>query len=182
MWYLGSQTRDQTHGSTDFNCWTIREVLVTTLNKANSKFDLIIGWNRKAHMTHMKANNQGGWPRFYWSYSYWNEVKVTQSCPTLCNPMDYTLLGILQARTLEWVAIPFSKGSSQPRSPILQADSLPAETPTRSHLKIVCVWWAYTNALSFQLHVNMFLFLSIYLFILSIFGCSESLFLHTSFL
>ena len=42
-------------------------------------------------------------------------VKVTQSCPTLCNPMDYMVHGILQARILEWVAIPFSRGSSQPR-------------------------------------------------------------------
>ena len=36
------------------------------------------------------------------------KVKVTQSCPTLCDPMDYTVHGILQARILEWVAIPFS--------------------------------------------------------------------------
>ena len=40
---------------------------------------------------------------------------VTQSCPTLCHPMVYTAQGILQARTLEWVAFPFSRGSSQPR-------------------------------------------------------------------
>ena len=37
------------------------------------------------------------------------------AAPTLCNPMDYTLHGILQARILEWVAIPFSRGSSRPR-------------------------------------------------------------------
>ena len=43
------------------------------------------------------------------------KVKVAQSCPTLCNPMDYTAHGILQARILEWVAFPFSRGSSQPR-------------------------------------------------------------------
>ena len=43
------------------------------------------------------------------------EVKVAQLCPTLCNPMDYTVPGILQARILEWVVIPFSRGSSQPR-------------------------------------------------------------------
>ena len=47
-------------------------------------------------------------------------VLGTQSCPTLCNPMDYSLPGssvhgILQARILEWVAIFFSKGSSLPR-------------------------------------------------------------------
>ena len=43
------------------------------------------------------------------------KVKVTQSCPTLCDPMDYIVYGILQARILEWVAVPFSRGSSQPR-------------------------------------------------------------------
>ena len=43
------------------------------------------------------------------------KVKVAQACPTLCNPMDYTVHGILQARILEWVAIPFSRGSSQAR-------------------------------------------------------------------
>ena len=48
----------------------------------------------------------------------WSEV--AQSCPTLCDPMDCSLPassihGILQARTLEWVAIFFSRGSSRPR-------------------------------------------------------------------
>ena len=43
------------------------------------------------------------------------KVKVSQSCPTLCNPMDYTVHGILQARILEWVAFHFFRGSSQPR-------------------------------------------------------------------
>ena len=38
------------------------------------------------------------------------KVKVTQSCPTFCNPMDYTVHGILPARILEWVAFPFSRG------------------------------------------------------------------------
>ena len=46
------------------------------------------------------------------------QVLVTQSCLTLCDPMDCSPLGslgpeILQARILEWVAIPFSRGSSQ---------------------------------------------------------------------
>ena len=39
------------------------------------------------------------------------KVKVVQSCLILCNPMDYTVHGILQARILEWVAFPFSRGS-----------------------------------------------------------------------
>ena len=55
------------------------------------------------------------------------KVKVAQSCLTLCNIVEYTVHGNLQARILERVAFPFSKGSSQPMSPALQADSLPTE-------------------------------------------------------
>ena len=48
------------------------------------------------------------------------KVLVTQLCPNLCDPVDCSpagssVYGILQARMLEWVAIPFSRGSSQPR-------------------------------------------------------------------
>ena len=43
------------------------------------------------------------------------KVKVAQAYPTLCNPTDYPVHGILQARILEWVVIPFHRGSSQPR-------------------------------------------------------------------
>ena len=43
------------------------------------------------------------------------KVKVAQLCLTLCDPMDCIVYGILQARILEWVAVPFSRGSSQPR-------------------------------------------------------------------
>ena len=43
------------------------------------------------------------------------EGEVVQSCPTLCDPMDFLVHGILQARILEWIAISFSRGSSQPR-------------------------------------------------------------------
>ena len=43
------------------------------------------------------------------------KVKVAQSRPTLCDPMDYTVNGILQARILGWIAFPFSRGSSQHR-------------------------------------------------------------------
>ena len=55
-------------------------------------------------------------------------MKVAQLCPTLYNHMDYTVHGILQARILECVAIPFSEDLSnpgiEPRSVALQADSL----------------------------------------------------------
>ena len=43
------------------------------------------------------------------------KVKVIQSCLTLCDPTDYTVHGILQARILELVAFPLFRGSSQPR-------------------------------------------------------------------
>ena len=42
-------------------------------------------------------------------------VKVAQSCLTLCDPMDHTVHGILQARIPDWVIFPFSRESSQPR-------------------------------------------------------------------
>ena len=58
-------------------------------------------------------------------------VKVAQSCPTLCDPVDYTVHGILQVRILEWVAFPspgdLPNPGIEPRSPALQADSLPAK-------------------------------------------------------
>ena len=63
---------------------------------------------------------------------------VAQSCLTLCDPMDCSppdssVHGILQAKILEWVAMPSLRGSSQPRiepmSPPLQADSLLSEPP-----------------------------------------------------
>ena len=59
------------------------------------------------------------------------KVKVAQLCLTICEPMD-TVHGILQARILEWVAVPFSRGNLpnpgvESRCPTLKADSLPAE-------------------------------------------------------
>ena len=75
-----------------------------------------------------------------WKESHDKSVKVTQSCLTLCDPMDYIVHGILQARIMEWVAVPFFRGPSQPRdrtqSPALQMDSLPAEPPGKP--KRVC--------------------------------------------
>ena len=81
------------------------------------------------------------------------KVLVTQSCLTLCNPMDFSppgsaVHGILQARILDRVAISYSRESPQPgiepiclASPALLTDSLPSkppgETPLLStHLKI----------------------------------------------
>ena len=44
-----------------------------------------------------------------------SESESHSMCLTVCDPMDYIVHGILQARMLERVAIPFSRGSSQPR-------------------------------------------------------------------
>ena len=67
---------------------------------------------------------------------------VTQSCPTLCDPMDCSapgspVCGILHARILDWVAIYFSRGSSWLRSPALQANSLPSEPPGLTWFKMI---------------------------------------------
>ena len=77
-----------------------------------------------------------GWILLSYHKVHKMKVKVAQSCWTLCNPMEYRVHGILQARILEWVTFPFFRGSSQPRdqtqvSPSLQEDSLPAEPPVK---------------------------------------------------
>ena len=62
------------------------------------------------------------------------------SCLTLCNPMDYSLSGssvreIFQARILEWVAISYSRGSSQPTSPALEGRFFTTESPGKPTLR-----------------------------------------------
>ena len=77
-----------------------------------------------------------------------SENEVTQSCPTLCKPMDCSppgssVHGIFQARVLEWVAISFSRGSSRPRDrtwvSCLQADALSSEPPGKPKLSVVFI-------------------------------------------
>ena len=66
------------------------------------------------------------------------KVKVTQSCLTLCDPVDDTVHGILQATTLKWVAFPFSRDlpnlGIETVSPALQEDSLPTELSRKPYL------------------------------------------------
>ena len=66
-----------------------------------------------------------------------NNVTEIQSRPTLCDPMDYQVHGILQARILEVSSHSLLQGNLpnsgiEPRSPTLQADSLPAEPPRKA--------------------------------------------------
>ena len=62
-----------------------------------------------------------------------SEMKVAQSCPTLCNPMDYTVHRSLNARIMDWVTFPspgvLPNPGIEPRSLALQADALTSEPP-----------------------------------------------------
>ena len=82
---------------------------------------------------------------------------VTPSCPTLCSPMGWgppgsSVHGIFQARIQEWVAIPFSRGSSwlriEPGFPTLQTDYSPSEPPGKP---IQASWVQPMAALSLHL-------------------------------
>ena len=73
---------------------------------------------RKSQGTYSLSGNPGttAWHHLWWCSG--GGDLVAQSCPTLvtpCSPPGSSVHGILQARTLEWVAIPFSRGSFQPR-------------------------------------------------------------------
>ena len=84
---------------------------------------------------------------------YESESVVTQSCPTLSDPVDCSLPGssvhgILQARILEWIAIPFSRGSSRPRNRTwvsLIVGRLPCEPQRKSSISIAFLKWCLMN-------------------------------------
>ena len=90
------------------------------------------------------------------------KVKVTHSCPTLCDPMDYTVHGILQARMLEWVAFPFSKWSSQPRDwtkvSYIAGRFLPAEPQEKPISLIYNSWSNFSSWLNNVLGFCLFVF------------------------
>ena len=76
--------------------------------------------NPKSHTNTVNSKSSKSWdfPSNLVSPNIWVTTQfssVAQSCLTLCNPMDCIGHGILQARILQWVAFPFSRGSSQPR-------------------------------------------------------------------
>ena len=78
------------------------------------------------------------------------KVKVTQSCPTLCSPMDYTVHGILQARILEWLVLiahsvpstaPTGLGSLSGGIPLVLRDSSQVSPPPPGSLHCLRVTW-----------------------------------------
>ena len=110
------------------------------------------------------------------------KVKVAQLCLTLCDPMNYIVHGILQARILEWVVVPFSRDSSQARdrthSPAFQADSLPAEPKGKPkdtgedslslllHCRQILYQLSYQGSLNFHLVKGM-------VFLVVMYGCES---------
>ena len=99
---LGHKLNADSRATVRFNCG-----LATSGSKQQYSGRLMVtGMARALDKTALRRKNK----------SYKDvKVRVAQSCPNLCDPVDCTVHGILQARTLEWVAFPFSRGSSQPR-------------------------------------------------------------------
>ena len=81
-----------------------------------------------------------------------SEIEVAQLCPTLCHPMDCSLPGspvhgLFQARILMWVAISFSRGSSQPRNEtwVFRIVGRPSEPPGKSFW----LYWVFVASRAF---------------------------------
>ena len=64
---------------------------------------------------HGVAKSQTRLSGFHFHFHSVQFISVVKSCLTVCDPMDYRVHGILQARILEWVVFPFSRGSFPPR-------------------------------------------------------------------
>ena len=100
---------------------------------------------RSGRLSHLLRGMEKDW-------SHWGlgkERKVAQSCPTLCDPMDcslpgFSVLGIFQARVLEWVAISFSRGSSRPK------DRTRVSLIVGRRFTQVCKSWIYNRVNMFQ--------------------------------
>ena len=105
--------------------WLCRYSLLNV--KRNEKLiNVLMGQNVSKNETNMQMIinlNISSGSVYTWNFNLiidTKESEVSQSCLTLCDPVDCSLLGssvhgIFQARVLEWVAISFSRGSSQPR-------------------------------------------------------------------
>ena len=104
------------HGSSN---WCLSHQREKMMNMNLSKLWEIVeergAWRATIHGVTESQLQFSSWTTIKSGLIYWKvKVKVAQSCPTL-HPMACTVHGILQARILEWVTFPFSRGSSQPR-------------------------------------------------------------------
>ena len=82
------------------------------------------------------------------------KVKATQLCSTLCDPMDYTDNGILQAKILEWVAFLSSSGSSQLRD-WTRVSCIAGRFFTNWATSEACVYWSHiTNHVNVVIRIN----------------------------
>ena len=91
--------------SREANCLSVSLTLSEAGCSDVADFSLQFGTARDLHVFHTKL---------LW-FICGKQVKVAQSCSTLCNPMEILVHGILQPRILEWVAVPFSRRSFQPK-------------------------------------------------------------------
>ena len=114
------------------SCWVLKMDLFMDLShNQRTNFCSLLSYIRKCSFFLTENADMEG------SMCMIKHCLVAQSCPTLCDLIDYSqaLLstGTLLARILEWVVIPSSRGSSQPgiepRSPTLQVDSLLTQPP-----------------------------------------------------
>ena len=100
-------------------CKLLQDTICMLLVIIDIRASIASVWPKVGGQGHSGEYDDGNWQekmeRRGKSIENCSEVKVAQLCPTLCEPMDYTVHGILQARILEWVAFSFSRGSSQPR-------------------------------------------------------------------
>ena len=89
--------------------WYINTMEYYSAIKRNASESVLMRWMKLQPIIQSEVSQQE-------KYKYHMKVKVTQSCLTLCDHIDYIVHGILQARILKGqVAFPFSRGSSQPR-------------------------------------------------------------------
>ena len=92
-----------------------RQIMMTQCLKDTMSNARVEIWDSRPGIIN-SARDSGGDVTVSETFELWKEVKFFQSRLTLCDSMDYRVHGILQARILEWVAIPFSRGSHQPRN------------------------------------------------------------------
>ena len=97
----------------DRKLWYIYTMEYYSAIKKNASESVLIRWMKLEPITQSEVSQKE-------KHQYSMCVLVAQSCPTLCDPMDCNPPGssvheIFQARILEWVAVSFSRGSSQPR-------------------------------------------------------------------